>query len=424
MSGLKPLRKPSHPILDDDDEQPGAPRLSLKNIRRSMRGVMRESRPHNIHPFDAVKQYTELTTEQTHKAEYYHRLWKLVKEHEEQCGRLHPELPWSERFDSKDTPELEEFKASQPVYIFRQKLSDFLIEHVCTSPVHCVSFGSKKASSDIDVTIDGGIKHILRALYTYIKIRSFINIVFQKDDVFVNQPHDVFHFFDLNYYLSNFAIKYDDGLPNDLLSSYILSTAYGREYGNDPTKTRNQVFYTIYDIHIQGKPANPSQIARDELYANNVFNVVSRVKQLHSQESDQQVIKNEIIDLLSQISTYEDECYHTQGAFFHVVLMMQRKIEFRDIHEYHDIFVNMLYTSAVENMAFAYTHRDQHKKMVKYITRVNDALHRIQQVLPKSTKLILQPLPLPPEHHNSKKFQTYINVLHKSLKTTIYTLTH
>lgn len=421
MPALKPLRIPSQKYTSPEAVEPSTPRMSRQNIKRSMPGVSRHH-PH-LHILDAVKQYTELSPEQVEKAEYYHRLWKLIKDYEQQCGRLRPEMSWSERFDTQDTPEVEEFKKSQPVYIFRQTLSSFLAQSVCTSPVQCVSFGSTKASSDIDVTIDGGIAHIREALFTYIKIRSFLNIVFHGDDVFIDQPHDVFHFFDLNYYLSNFALKYHPSLPDNRLSSYILSTAYGKSFGKDATKVRNQMFYTTNDILTQDKPANKSQYARDEMYAKNVMNVASRVMGVEPND-DKQNIKNEIIDLLSQISTYEDECYHTQGSFFHVVLMMQRKIEFVDIHQHLDVFVNMLYTSALENMAFAYTHRDQYKKMMKYVNRVNDALYRIRAVIPAQTKMIIEPLPTPPQKDNTKKLQTYGNVIFKTLKSSIYTLLH
>jgi hypothetical protein len=202
----------------------------------------------------------------------------------------------------------------------------------------------------------------------------------------------VFHFFDLNFYLSNFAIKKRPGASDNLLSSYILSTAYGPYIIKDSTQIRNQSQYAVSEIFDTQTGTSMNQDVRDAMYVNNVEKVVALINRLRDSGAVQNVY-NMIVDMLSQISLYEDECYHTQGAFFHVVLMMQRKINFIDVHRnsvMFNLYIEMLYTSALENLSFAMTHKKYPAKVAKYVHRVNDALHRISEAAGK--KALIDPL--------------------------------
>jgi hypothetical protein len=304
------------------------------------------------------------------------------------------EITWAERFSispDKD-PRLDACQKSRPLYRFRAELANYLTNHVCSDPIKCRSFGSDTASSDIDVTIDGGLQLVENALYTYIRIRKFLELVFAHDTLLTERPVDVFHFFDLNFYLSNFAIKKRPGASDNLLSSYILSTAYGPYIIKDSTQIRNQSQYAVSEIFDTQTGTSMNQDVRDAMYVNNVEKVVALINRLRDSGAVQNVY-NMIVDMLSQISLYEDECYHTQGAFFHVVLMMQRKINFIDVHRnsvMFNLYIEMLYTSALENLSFAMTHKKYPAKVAKYVHRVNDALHRISEAAGK--KALIDPL--------------------------------
>jgi hypothetical protein len=239
--------------------------------------------------------------------------------------------------------------------------------------VTCASYGSTKASSDIDVTIDGHIYHIRQGLITYIMIMKFLKEIFGHVELFQNAKSQydvkkVLHFFDINFYLSNFAIKHDESLPDNRLSSYHLSTAYSQGV-NVPS----QFSYAFNDIMRKNKEVNEDPDEQEDTYLNRINKINILLTHGHDDDS------NKIVNNLSIISTFEDECYHTQGAFFHVVMMLQRKIQFIDISENVSTYVNMMYASAYENITLAFTHFDSLSKRTKYVTRYNDAVKRIAQ---------------------------------------------
>lgn len=267
----------------------------------------------------------------------------------------------------------------RPLYRFRKELSDFIVSSICTHPITCESYGSTAASSDIDVTITAKINHVRESLITYIKICKFLRELFHDDPLFTHPAtnelmlRSVFHFFDINYYLSNFAIKTDDDAPDDMLSSYIISRAYS---GRAKKDIHNQYYYAFVDVMhkiLQKEGHTAEEENKDEFYINRYNKFAIMIEHLKAGKTD----PDHVVELLSNISTFEDECYHTQGAFFHVVMMMQRKIQFRDIEENKEVFVKMLYASALENLAFAYTHFDIPSKRAKYLTRYMDAYNHI-----------------------------------------------
>ena len=366
-------------------------------VKRSVRHVSAKyviSSTANIQPF-------------LEKAEYLRKKWQAMKIVEDEM--IKPEKQWSEMFDMSSIP-LEAFDSvnqcmkSHPLYRFRQDVATYIATNICQGEVKCESYGSTKASSDIDVTIQSSLEDINNTIVVYIKICKFLEYIFETDSFFADL-RQVFTFFEVNFYLSNFAIKHHEKLPNDHLSSYILSTAYEPivyEGG-----INNQFYYACIDILYKNYEVNKSFEAIEDAYINNVEHFRILAKLAREVNSD-----NKLIDLLSRISTFEDECYHTQGAFFHVVMMMQRKIKFKDIKEHAEVFANMMYASALENLTFAYTHFAIVSKRNKYIARYKDALKQIMKELDVPLKDLRLPFILEDE---VTKVSSIFNILRKHI---------
>lgn len=320
-----------------------------------------------ISAFNVLSTKLALTPVQKRSADAFKRRWRQIK------GPHATTEVWADTFQAV-TLEEDAARKLDPLYVFRKDLSDYITNVICVAPVTCKSYGSQKAASDIDVTISAGIDDIQASLDTYIAILKFLDAVFGADighDKFFRARRDVFHFFDLNFYLSNFAIKRPDAKGDDLLSSYYLSTRYGPQH-----KEHNQYYYAVIEIPYRNhREMDKPETTVTNMYLNR-FEKISVMRNVTHGAID----PNELVDILSQISTYEDECYHTQGAFFHVVLMMQRGIEFKDISSYKEIYINMLRASALENLTFAFTHQHAPRKMQKYLARYHDAIARIRSV--------------------------------------------
>jgi hypothetical protein len=95
---------------------------------------------------------------------------------------------------------------------------------------------------------------------------------------------------------------------------------------------------------------------------------LAELKENHSQTNE-----NKLIDLISQLALYEDECYVTQGAFIHVVYMTQKKKPFHQTlnDRTMKIFLDFMICSILENLHFAVSHPG--KSRGKYLMRVFDA---------------------------------------------------
>jgi hypothetical protein len=299
---------------------------------------------------------------------------------------------WSELFDMSDVPkQAQEYvnscQRTRPLYKFRKELARYITKEVCKNPVTCDSYGSEKASSDIDVTIDGHIWHIRQGLITYIAITKFLEGIFKGVPFFQDEKgklslRKVFHFFDINFYLSNFAIMKHEDLPDNKLSSYFLSTAYT----TSDQDYKNQFYYAFVDIVNKHNEISGSV---EDTYLNKVNTISIMLSNGIGTTSEQ----NHLIDLLSVISLYEDECYHTQGAFFHVVMMIQRKKVFDDISENKEVFKRMMQASALENLAFAYTHFSVEPKRIKYLMRCNDAIKRLEETgFYSAQEIVIKPI--------------------------------
>ena len=241
---------------------------------------------------------------------------------------------------------------------FRSDL-DKLLKRACRLKsgrcyIECLSSGSNSLTSDIDITVKGDC-----LVENYIQLNILHDIlrkVFEQSELFkLNDEIDVskiFIFFDINFYLSNFGIKQNNKTDEAELASYIVTT-----------ESETQMSYAI------------NGIPKTKQYALLVYDLAILKNDIDNSLTQEKA--NRFVDLMSQIAAQEDECYITQGAFFHVVMHLQRGIPFRDRVSgyYFNIWNSMMICSAVENIKFAFSHPSSRGK---YIIRVFDALEQIQ----------------------------------------------
>jgi hypothetical protein len=233
----------------------------------------------------------------------------------------------------------------------------------------CFAHGSTSLESDLDVTITGRY---------FPNVRSLMSILLVLGDVFSDSP--CFHintsdpfdskkfarFFELHFYLSNFAVFASERDQNStLLSSYILSTDYIQQYRYAFAELKHSI-------------AQPENVNTSSEYLDLTFRIGQNIDQYYQFKNIQgdddklESLGNKIIDLISELSFYEIEGYHTQGAFFHVVLNLQRHIEF----DVDDVVTwnHMMITSCIENMCLATAHPN---RCEKYIYRTIDAFYKV-----------------------------------------------
>jgi hypothetical protein len=298
-----------------------------------------------------------------------------------------------------------------------QNTCAFTDEPVNKCSVKCASYGSTEVTSDIDVTITG--QCIQSNVIRLEVIRYIIEELFE-DDPFFGPSFDirnVFLFFDMNFYLSNFAMKKSQSAPDNMLSSYFLTMSKEQLHfidslgssrnASSKTGSNTQSYYNYTDIAIL---VDDHLRKYEELMASNTDKTSNSNSNSNSNISHT-VLADNIINSISRIATYEDECYVSQGAFFHVVMMMQRKIAFSDIEKHTEVFNYMMVCSMLENLKFAMTH-DVPKSKVKYLTRVIDAANRYRgDSMYKAT--VLQSLSRPLELEKVSKKD--IEALYKQL---------
>jgi hypothetical protein len=148
--------------------------------------------------------------------------------------------------------------------------------------------------------------------------------------------------------------------PVNELNSYYLTDAYNSEDSQCQFK------------FIFAKENGCIDLDTDAIYKSRL-DALTKLLQEENQNA------NQIIYLLSLISLKEDECYHTQGAFFHAVMMLQRKIEFKfdtNNTDQKNLLANLLRASYIENIKFAISHKEGH--FLKYVERINDASARLK----------------------------------------------
>jgi hypothetical protein len=98
---------------------------------------------------------------------------------------------------------------------------------------------------------------------------------------------------------------------------------------------------------------------------------------LHTDKNIKNINDDTVINFTSILSLYEDGSYHTQGSYFHIVMMTQKKIEFnvRTIRD-KQIYKNLLSASIIENLCYSYIYKH---RIDKYLSRVKDGLDRLEK---------------------------------------------
>jgi hypothetical protein len=263
---------------------------------------------------------------------------------------------------------------------FRKEL-DLLLKKVCnfaieTCKIECISSGSDALTSDIDVTIKG---NCIVENYIHLQVlHDVLRLIFKESEILkgTNEKVDIakiFIFFDINFYLSNFGIKFDNSRDNGNLGSYILSAEHEK-----------QITYAIEGVKV-----------KTDDYDKLVYRLALLKQKIGDKPTQEQA--NEFVDIISQIAGQEDECYVTQGAFFHVVMLLQQGQTFFDDISFDQIWKTMMVCSAIENLKFAKSHPSSRGK---YIIRVYDALYRIKPSVKDVNQL-----------YNNQQYQNTLNPL-------------
>lgn len=317
-------------------------------------------------------------------------------------NNFHSNIKWgSLNLQIKDETQLKE------LFDLRKNITDFL-NKLCYSSINspefikskcytdtafdkiistCKSFGSTNVTSDIDITISGQciavnltklklIRKYLKDIFDGSKMYSDNSVSDMSKYYLFNNSDGSFDikkvhlFFDINYYISNFAIKKNKNEvidPNqnktDLLSSFYISNSLKQiDYALlEYKKLKYKMDYSLTECS--------SELEYDTL-ALNTDKIISSATVAGSSPDN----INNLINNISEISTFEDECYHSQGAFFHVVLIMQRGINFTDSNNNTSAYNFLLVQSFIENLCFSFTHFNRRDK---YLKRAIDAKNRL-----------------------------------------------
>ena len=292
---------------------------------------------------------------------------------------------WKELMESPLVP----LHVKENLFAFRMEL-DGMLKNTCkrVQPATCTSFGSTDLTSDIDVTISGA--NIMVPKDAFIVVVDTLRRLFLGSG-FGSICH-VNDFFDYNLYLSDFGMLQHSKNPDEI-RSYYVSDDYDR---NSPTSQYQYAFGVGRDGAREHRSTWASPIkdaqsavlgcaeqmkfrpkrARDCSHPATNLRYLDLLDRLSSELQSDHKTDNVVVDLISKISLYEDECYHASGTFIHVVVMIQRnklkhlvdQIQTED----RDRYINMFKASYVENMLFATHHPASWQK---YILRANSAFY-------------------------------------------------
>ena len=261
------------------------------------------------------------------------------------------------------------------LYNFREKLKKFIIKrcNLCIKKVcsKCESVGSTKLTSDIDITIKSELHFNISIIKLILLLNDFKNIFkdekkFHKNGKFKLKLVHIF--FDINFYITNFElpIKKITNANFNKLESYYISKCY---FNSCQKNVVNQYFFAFFEFYKKIK--KPLNVIK---YKKKLTEYISKTNELNNLLKDKYVNESKIINMISILSLYQEESYHTQGSYFHVVMMNQKKIFFKINDKNKQILQNLLSVSIIENLCFAYINS---KKKIKYIMRVKDGLHRL-----------------------------------------------
>ena len=278
---------------------------------------------------------------------------------------------------------------------FRNKLVSFLQSEACKvseadCDALCLSSGNNEITSDVDITIKGDC--LDTNLYRLMAIRRFVSD-YLNFAPFNGDIATISKFFDINFYLTDFAILLDENSIGTKLESYYLTT-------DQPT----QLMFIQKSIDFQ------KDVVHDfGEYAKVVHEAKCVFDDVRNKGTDSDI--NRFINKLSNVALFQDECYVSQGAYIHVVCMMQEKLPFHThlTKDMKKLFSNLMICSILENLNFAINHTD--KSRGKYLLRVMDAnLNR--SFVSKSTSNDIISNTLKFVQHHSKGIKRLIETTH------------
>lgn len=199
--------------------------------------------------------------------------------------------------------------------------------------------------------------------------------IFKDDVLFQNKGKFklklVHKFFDINFYLSNFELVKDASFGKNNFNRYFISNCYNN---NRAKNLINQYYFAFLEFLIfeyKNKKLKQKPFLYNNKSNKRYMNMGYKIQNILDTRND-----NEVVNLTSSFSIYEEESYHTQGSYFHIVMMLQKKIEFI-IENKNDLinYKNILSASIIENLCFAYIK----SKKEKYLSRVKDGLDRLRK---------------------------------------------
>ncbi len=259
------------------------------------------------------------------------------------------------------------------IHNFRGTFMGFITEKACVSndgkcKTSCLSSGSADLTSDVDVTVKGNC--MLTNLSLLTAVRKYLTEYFNFKP-FYGDIAKISRFFDVNFYLSDFAILKDSNttdVQKTQLESYYLT--------ND---NKSQIQKILDNTKPHSKVVN-----NFEEYIGAVETANCALEQLQKDKNNQQ-LQNNFVNEISNIALFEDECYVSQGAFMHVVYMTQKKLPFHTTltDTTGPIFLDFMICSMLENLNFAISHGG--KSRGKYLMRVFDAENHRRELSGRDT---------------------------------------
>uniref|UniRef100_A0A6C0LDR3 Uncharacterized protein n=1 Tax=viral metagenome TaxID=1070528 RepID=A0A6C0LDR3_9ZZZZ len=291
-----------------------------------------------------------------------------VRERWEQLRRdcdLLKDVGWSDQITKYD------LKTARKLYRFREYLKNFIMKscNLCDNDICtiCNAVGSTKLTSDIDISINTEI-HFSISIKRLLVLRNALRVIFEHDNHFHHRGKFILRlvneFFDINFYLSNFELTKDATKKIGDFDRYFISDCYR----NNCKNVVNQYYFASLEF-------NHPKIRRLDSQYLKISNELDEL--LHTDTDTKKINANAIINVTSVLSLYEDGSYHTQGSYFHIVMMNQKKIKF-NIRTERDkqIYKNLLSASIIENLCYSWIYK---KKRDKYLSRVKDGLDKLQQ---------------------------------------------
>jgi hypothetical protein len=295
---------------------------------------------------------------------------------------------WAEYMNSLDNED-----DKNNLHTYRDELVNFIIANFCNQNA-CVKYGSTELTSDVDVSIKGLENGT--SLETLMVIKKFLEGQFSKHTVFhVNGQfsiYEVYRFFDMNFYLTDFEIAKSTAYPLEQSGAkcmsqyfYAFTELFHADIDDAPIKSFKGQFYSIHETEI-GKLI-PSDHGNNTQTRRTL--IATAVHKKISNEQRDSAHDNQVINMISLLSTTEDECYHTQGAYVHVVHYLQKRHTNVDgvLDKYSDVWVQMLCASAIENLCYAYTHSSNR---TKYVNRVNEAYKTLTPLIASVQATLLE----------------------------------